>query len=143
MGLADTGPRTFAGIMVGRGVRQALGEVPVFAAIDSAGLTFERLYIAAGRANPTLRLAQINQDHDAVQLQFLAILGITGKPLAPLLQAHLDDIQAALPTFRRYLIPSEEHTILTRPTLLHHGGRRGPAAGLGCGNHRRQAVGRR
>ncbi len=106
---------TIPGILAGWGVRQALSDVPAFAAIDSAGLTFESLYIAAGRANPKLRLAQINQDHDAIQLQFLTLLGVPGTPLAPLLQANLDDIQAALPAFRRYLIPSEEHTILTRP----------------------------
>ena len=108
---------TIPGILAGWGVRQALSDVPVFAAIDSAGLTFESLYITAGRKNPKLRLAQINQDHDAVQLQFLALLGITGTPLAPLLKANLDDIQAALPTFRRYLIQGEEHTILTRPAF--------------------------
>ena len=105
------------GILAGWGVRQALGDVPVFAAIDSARLTFESLYIAAGRANPKLRLAQINQDHDAVQLHFLALLGVTGTTLAPLLQANLDEIQAAVPTFRRYLVPSEEHTILARPAF--------------------------
>ncbi len=105
------------GILAGWGVRQSLSDLPMFAAIDSAKLTFESLYIEAGRANPKLRLAQINQDRDAVQLQFLEILGITGEPLAPLLQANLDDIQTAIPTFRRYLISSEEHTILTRPAF--------------------------
>lgn len=124
----------------GWGVRQALSDVPVFAAIDSARLTFESLDITAGPKNPKLRLAQINQDHDAVQLQFLAMIGVTGTPLAPLLQANLDAIQAALPTFRRYLIPSEELTILTRPSFLHHGGRRGPAGGLDRGDDRRQAL---
>ncbi len=108
---------TIPGILAGWGVRQALSDVAAFAAIDSAKLTFGAPYITAGRANPKLRLAQINQDHDAVQLQFLALLGITGTPLAPLLQANLDEIQAAIPTFRRYLIPGEEHTILTRPSF--------------------------
>ncbi len=103
------------GILAGWGVRQALSDVPAFAAIDSAGLTFESLYIAAGRANPKLRLAQ--QDNDAVQLDFLALLGIADTPLAPLLRANLDEIQAALPTFRRYLIPGEERTILTRASF--------------------------
>ncbi|MFN0179875.1 MAG: pectin acetylesterase-family hydrolase [Gemmatimonadales bacterium] len=96
------------------GVPGAIGDRPEFARIDSTGLTFESLYIAAGRARPGLRLAQINQDRDDVQVQFLALLGITGTPLAPLLTANLDEIQAAVPTFRRYLIPSQDHTILTR-----------------------------
>lgn len=103
------------GILAGWGVRQVLADIPAFARIDSAGLTFEALYIAAGRANPKLRLAQVNQDHDKVQLQFLALLGVPAQPLAPLLEANLHDIEIAVPTFRRYLIPSEEHTILTRP----------------------------
>ncbi len=102
------------GILAGWGVRQAVADIPAFAAIDSAGLTFESLYIAAGRANPKLRLAQINQDHDKVQLQFLALLGVADQTLAPLLEANLHDIETAVPTFRRYLIPSEDHTILTR-----------------------------
>ncbi len=105
------------GILAGWGVREAVANRPEFAAIDSAGLTFEALYIAAGRARPNVRLAQVNQDGDEVQLQFLALLGVTGKPLPPLLAANLDEIQAAVPTFRRYLIPSVEHTILTRPTF--------------------------
>jgi hypothetical protein len=96
------------------GVPGAIGDRPEFARIDSAGLTFESLYIAAGRARPGLRLAQINQDGDDVQLQFLAILGVTNTPLAPLLTANLDQIKAAVPSFRHYLIPSREHTILTR-----------------------------
>ena len=83
--------------------------------LASAGLTFEALYLAAGRANPKLRLAQIIQDHDQVQLQFLALLRVPAQPLAPLLEANLHDIETAVPTFRRYLIPSEDHTILTRP----------------------------
>lgn len=47
------------GILAGWGVRQALGDVPVFAAIDSARLTFESLYIAAGRANPKIGRAHV------------------------------------------------------------------------------------
>ncbi len=97
------------------GVPAAISDRPEFAAIDSTRLTFESLYIAAARARPKLRLAQINQDRDGVQLQFLALLGIVDTPLAPLLAANLDEIQAAVPSFRRYLIPTAEHTILTQP----------------------------
>lgn len=103
------------GILTLWGVPAAIGDRPEFAGIDSTRLTFESLYIAAGRARPNLRLAQINQDGDEVQLAFLALLGVTGQPLAPLLAANLDEIQAAVPSFRRYLIPTTEHTILTTP----------------------------
>ena len=105
------------GILALWGVPAAIADLPELARIDSTGLTFESLYIAVGRARPKLRLAQVNQDGDEVQLQFLAMLGVTGTPLAPLLAANLGEIQAAVPTFRRYLIPSTEHTILTRPNF--------------------------
>lgn len=105
------------GILALWGVPGALHDLPEFAGIDSTRLTFEALYIAAGKANPRLQLAQINQDQDQVQLSFLTMLGVTGQPLAPLLKANLDEIQAAVPTFRRYLIPSADHTILTRPAF--------------------------
>jgi len=105
------------GILSLWGVPAAIGDLPEFARIDSTRLTFESLYIAAGQAQPALRLAQINQDSDQVQLQFLALLGVTNTPLATLLAANLDEIQSAVPSFRRYLIPSAEHTILTRPTF--------------------------
>lgn len=105
------------GILTLWGVPGAISDVAELRAVDSTALTFESLYIAVGRARPTIRLAQINQDQDQVQLAFLAILGVTNTPLAPLLAANLDQIQAAVPTFRRFLIPSQEHTILTRPTF--------------------------
>lgn len=105
------------GILALWGVPQAIGDLPEFAGIEPERLTFENLYVAAGRAHPSLRLAQINQDHDEVQLTFLKILGIEGQPLAPLLAANLSEIRTAVPSFRSYLIASPEHTILTRPGL--------------------------
>lgn len=83
--------------------------------VDSASLTFETLYEVAARTTPQVTFAQYNTAADAVQLSFLAMLGVQDVKLASLLAANLADIRQANPALHTYTAPGSLHTILRRP----------------------------
>jgi len=82
-----------------------------FSAIDDQ-LTFETLYEDAARSTTNLRMAQINYHEDEVQLGFLGLMGIRDEPLIELLDANLEEIAEASPSFRHYMLPGSVHGIL-------------------------------
>src|SRR4051812_16937283 len=58
------------------GATDYLKQDPTYKSLDSAQLTFQRLYTMAARANPRVHFAQVNHVDDAVQEAFLGTLGI-------------------------------------------------------------------
>jgi hypothetical protein len=94
------------------GATEYLQDDPAFRSIDSADFSFERLYIAAARATPRVRFAQVNTANDASQLSFLSLLGVKATPLAKLLATDLAEVRAGVPWFRTYTAPGRMHTIL-------------------------------
>ena len=79
---------------------------------DPDATDFETFYVAAGRHTPNLRLSQINFHADEVQLSFLRLEGVDGVPLVELLDANLEEVSEALPTFRSYMIQGDTHGIV-------------------------------
>jgi hypothetical protein len=105
------------GLMAGWGATEALRRDPVYHGLDSAAFSFEALYTAASRAAPRVTFAQYNAADDAVQLYFLALLGIRGASLRDYLAVGLREIRAANPAFRSYTAPGQVHTILRSNAL--------------------------
>ena len=99
-------------LMDGWGASEYLADDPAFRSLDSASLTFERLYTAAARVAPRVHYAQVNTTDDATQLYFLALLGVRGEPLTTLLATDLEEIRSAVPSFRSYTAPGKAHTLL-------------------------------
>lgn len=69
------------------------------------------LYRLAARAQPRLRLHSWDNAYDAVQEQFMALLGAPGE-LLPGLDANLAELHRSLPRLRSYVAPGEFHTLL-------------------------------
>ena len=104
-----------SGINENWGTRSVLPDFPEFADFTDEDLGLEGYIIAAARRYPHLMLAQYNTIEDNVQLQFLALGGITDTSLQPLLEANYADIHNAVDNFRAYTAAGTEHTILGRP----------------------------
>lgn len=83
-----------------------------FEGLDAAHATFETFYTDEAMHNDNLRMAQINYHEDEVQLGFLQLLGVSDVPLIELLDANLDEIAMASPSFRAYMLPGSEHGII-------------------------------
>ncbi len=92
-----------------------LKEEPGFADELSANFNYERLYIAAARANPDILFAQYDAAEDAVQKRFLNYAGISKGSLLPSLEANHADIRAAVSNFRTFIAGGPSHTVLLRP----------------------------
>ena len=99
------------------GATDYLSDDPAFRSLDSAEFSFERLYLAPGRAAPRVRYAQYNAAEDAVQLAVLAQLGVKNTPLPKLLATNLGEIAERLAWFRSYTAPGRTHTILRSNAL--------------------------
>ncbi len=98
------------------GAAEALGKLDrSYAAVDPATLSFESLYVVSAREEPRVRYAQYNNAEDAVQLDYLRMVGVQDTSLHELLAANLDEIRRANPEFRSYTAPGKYHTILERP----------------------------
>jgi len=100
------------GILENWGVPTAMRESGAYQDIDSTQVTFETLYTALRHPAPNLSLAQINSASDSTQLRFLSQMGVTGMPLEVLMRKNLEDIRAARPQFRSYVLPGKLHTVL-------------------------------
>jgi hypothetical protein len=103
------------GILALWGATGALKRDAAYRSVDSAGMTFEMLYIVAARTARRVAFAQYNTAEDNVQLSFLSALGVHDVPLAQLLAQNLADIRRANPALRTYTAPGQMHTILRRP----------------------------
>jgi Pectinacetylesterase len=79
---------------------------------DATPPDFESFYLVSTAVAPNLDMAQINYDQDEVQLFFLGLVDVQGVPLIELLDANLEEISAALPRFRSYLMPGSDHGII-------------------------------
>ena len=101
-----------SGILADWGAADYLADDPAFRAIDSASITFERMYTAAARAAPRVHFAQVNTTDDATQVFFLSMLGVKNTPLVKQLAAAYEEIHQAVPSFRSYTAPGKAHTIL-------------------------------
>lgn len=97
------------------GTMSVLPDYPEYENITPENALLEDYLIAAARRYPTLTVTQYNTAGDDVQLQFLALGGITDTPLLDLLEANYADIRNAVPNFRAFTAGGTEHTILARP----------------------------
>ncbi|MEZ5556120.1 pectin acetylesterase-family hydrolase [Haliea sp.] len=74
-------------------------------------LTMPDLYRLAAAAAPTVRFHLFDHAYDAVQEDFLRMLGHPAE-LLPGLDANLAELKADLPALRSYVSPGEFHTLL-------------------------------
>ncbi len=92
-----------------------LNSEPGFAQEQVENFNYERLYIAAAKANPDILFAEYDAAEDAVQKRFLNYSGISEGSLLPSLEANHDDIRAEVSNFRTYIAGGPSHTVLLRP----------------------------
>lgn len=105
------------GVLAGWGATDYLRRDDAFRNVDSASLTFERLYTAAASAAPKVHYAQYNTAADETQLYFLSLLGVKAATLSPSLALDLAEIRRSGAWFRTYTAPGKVHTILRSPLL--------------------------
>ena len=92
-----------------------LNNEPGFADEKVEEFNYERLYIAAAKANPKIQFAQYDAAEDDVQKRFLSFQGLDIDSLLPGLEANHADIRAEVPNFNTYIAGGPSHTILSRP----------------------------
>ncbi len=85
-----------------------------FAGMSDEDFNYEKLYIAAAKANPDIMFSQYDSAEDDVQKRFLAISGADSSNLQPLLDANRADIRAEVENFRAFTVGGDSHTILGR-----------------------------
>ena len=100
------------GLLAQWGATTALRRDTAFRSVDSVALTFESLYVVAGRTEPRVTYAQFNTAEDETQRAYLSVLGMPNARLPQLLAENFADIRNANPRFRSYTAPGAEHTIL-------------------------------
>ena len=88
--------------------------LPYFADMADENFNYEKLYIAAAKANPDIMFSQYDAAEDGVQRRFLSISGADATSLLPLLDANRDDIRAEVENFRAFTVGGDSHTILGR-----------------------------
>lgn len=93
------------------GVIPALPAILPTAGVASDNLRITDLYRLAAEAAPRIRFHSYDNAYDAVQEQFLALLGRPAELLAGL-DANLDELHADLPYLRSYVAGGEFHTLL-------------------------------
>lgn len=86
-----------------------------FNAVSAQGFNYEKLYIAAAKAQPKILFAEYDAAEDAVQKRFLALGGSETVELKASLTANHADIRAEVQNFRAYIGGGDSHTILLRP----------------------------
>ena len=97
------------------GTMSVLPDFPEFEGLSPENALLEDYLIASARRYPNRTLTQYNTAGDDVQLQFLALGGITDTPLIDLIEANYADIRGAVDNFRAFTAGGTAHTILTRP----------------------------
>ena len=76
-------------------------------------MTFEDLYIGAARVVPNLRLARVDCVADGTQAMLLRALGLGDSPVSTMLTASMSEIEAAVPEFRYFVAPGDQHTLFS------------------------------
>ncbi len=93
------------------GLLEDLPDWPELADSGYDSFVFEDFWRVARSRHPDMVLAQFNNAHDAVQEQFLRLLGFAD-PVYPLLTANLEEVEQTVPGFVHYLAGGNVHTIL-------------------------------
>jgi hypothetical protein len=93
------------------GTIEALPQALRDTSVSAATLAILDLYRLAARAAPRVRLHTWDTAYDAVQEQFMALLGAPGD-LQPGLDNNLAELRRDLPQLRSYVAPGEFHTLL-------------------------------
>ncbi|MCU0512462.1 MAG: pectinacetylesterase family protein [Anaerolineae bacterium] len=88
---------------------------PEYADFSLREMNFEQFYITAATYHPDISFSQYNTAGDGVQLGFLALTGITGKPLIDLLRPNLADIGGAASNFDAFTAGGDTHCITPTP----------------------------
>ncbi len=91
-----------------------------FESLSKEDFNYEKLYIAAAKANPDILFAEYDAAEDAVQKRFLALGGIENISLLDALNANHADIKAAVPNFRSIIVGGDSHTVLQRPEFYNY-----------------------
>lgn len=102
------------------GVLDALPDWDAFADATVESLTFENYYVIAAERHPDIVFSQYNTAEDAVQYQFLMILGLVDVSLPELIMANYDDIRAGVDAFYTYTAGGDVHTILRLPEFYQY-----------------------
>lgn len=79
--------------------------------ISADNLLLVDFYELAANVAPDVRYHSYDNAYDAVQEQFMMLLGAPGE-LLPGLEKNLEDMQRAAPNLRYYLAPGDFHTLL-------------------------------
>ena len=98
-----------------------LNDEPGFADVGQEGFNYEKLYIAAAKANPDILFAEYDAAEDDVQKRFLALGGSETASLLDALQANHADIRAEADNFRAIIVGGASHTVLLRPEFYSYG----------------------
>lgn len=102
-------------LMATWGATDLIRQDSTYAGVDFTAMTFEVLYTHAGRGHSRVRFSQVNSVEDREQLRFLALIGVRGVPLRPLLAENLAGLHRAIPSFRAFTAPGSTHTFIASP----------------------------
>ena len=80
-------------------------------------MNFESFFEVEGKRLGDFTFAQYNTHADAVQLQFLQLLGVSGVPLIELIDKNHEELRGAISNLRTFTEAGDFHTILSRPEL--------------------------
>lgn len=93
------------------GIYTDLPEWPAMQALSAETSSFDDFYVATATQFPQIKFRQFNTAYDAVQKQFLTLLG-SDSEVYPLLQANLDDLSTEIGNFRSFTASGTFHTLL-------------------------------
>lgn len=93
------------------GIYTDLPEWPAMQSLSAETSSFDDFYVATASQFPQIKFRQFNTAYDAVQKQFLMLLG-SDSEVYPLLQANLDDLATEIGNFRSFTASGTFHTLL-------------------------------
>ncbi len=93
------------------GIYTDLPEWPAMRSLSAETSSFDDFYVATASQFPQIKFRQFNTAYDAVQKQFLTLLG-SDSEVYPLLQANLDDLATEIGNFRSFTASGTFHTLL-------------------------------
>ena len=96
-------------------VQSILPGWPEYAGATNQNISFATYYVVSAERHPDIVFSQYNTANDETQLQFLALLGVTGVSLLDLIQANYNEIRSEVPQFYTYTAGGSMHTILRFP----------------------------
>jgi len=93
------------------GIYTDLPDWPSMEALSAETSSFDDFYLATAAQFPQIKFRQFNTAYDAVQKQFLTLLG-SDSEVYPLLEANLDDLATDIGNFRSFTASGTFHTLL-------------------------------